>query len=88
MRALSSPLFSRVTVHRAGGDLSIAVDRESVDARYIQALDVNGGAYTAPHMPESLALQGGRLHERLSAAQDTPLGTRASAAPQSFPPLD
>jgi len=42
-------------VHRPGGDLSIAVDRDGAGARYIKALVVNGKPYGAPYLPESLA---------------------------------
>jgi len=83
---LSSPLFSRVDVHRPGGDLAIAVDRESADARYIKAMTVNGKAWAAPYLPPSLALHGGRLSERLSKTPDTQWGSAADDAPPSFPP--
>jgi len=83
---LSSPLFSRVKVHRPGGDLSIEVDREGADARYIQAMSVNGKVHAAPYLPESLALHGGRLDVRLAKTPDTQWGSAASDAPPSFPP--
>ena len=83
---LSSPLFSRVKVHRPGGDLSIDVDRESADARYIKALNVNGKVYTMPYLPESLALHGGYLLESVAKTYDKPWGNAASDAPPSFPP--
>ena len=44
------------------------VDRESADARYIKALNVNGKVYTAPYLPESLALHGGHLRTMAALA--------------------
>ncbi len=83
---LSSPLFARVTVHRPGGDLAIETDRDAPGARYITAMTVNGKAHDAPYLPESLALHGGRLHERLSTTADPRWGSAPSAAPPSFTP--
>ena len=83
---LSTPLFSRVDVHRPGGDLVIDVDRESPEARYITALDVNGKAHAAPFLPESLALHGGRLRERVSTVADKQWGSATADAPPSFNP--
>jgi predicted alpha-1,2-mannosidase len=83
---LSSPLFSRVTVHRPGGDLVVEVDRESADARYIQATTVDGKASTAVFLPESVALRGGRVHETLSKTHDTAWGSAPGDAPPSFAP--
>ena len=83
---LSSPLFSRVQVHRPGGDLSIAVDRDGPDARYIKSVSLDGEVHTAPYLPESLALHGGRLVVRLSKTSDAQWGSAAGDAPPSFPP--
>jgi predicted alpha-1,2-mannosidase len=85
---LSSPLFARIHVHRPGGDLSIEVDRESADARYIHALALDGAARTAPYLPESVALHGGRLRETLAKTADTAWGSAPGDAPPSFPPRD
>jgi len=85
---LSSPLFSRVEVHRPGGDLRIEVDRDSADARYVTALEVDGRPRPAPWLPESVARSGGRLRERLSSTPDTAWGSAPGDAPPSFPPRD
>ena len=83
---LSSPLFSRVTVHRPGGDLSIEVARESPAARYIRAIDLDGRPHAAPFLPESVALRGGRLRVRLAKTPDPAWGSAAGDAPPSFGP--
>ncbi len=40
--AVGSPLFPRAVIHRAGGDLSITADGNSVRNVYVQGLNLNG----------------------------------------------
>jgi predicted alpha-1,2-mannosidase len=84
---LSSPLFTQVKVHRPGGDVLIETARESLEARYIQSLSVDGKARNAPWLPESFAKRGGHIVARLANEPDTRWGSATSDAPPSFPPL-
>jgi len=63
-------------------------DRESPEARYIAALQVDGQARTAPWLPESLARRGGRLRLHVAGTADPTWGSAPGDAPPSFPPRD
>lgn len=52
--------------------------------RYVTALELNGKVSTAPYLPESLVLHGGRLHETVSKTPDPKWGSAAGDAPPSF----
>ena len=81
---LGSPLFPRMTVHRAGGDVRIVAKGAGAGSPYVQSLRVNGKAYTRTWLPESFALGGGTLEFQLAPAPNKSWGNAPSAAPPSF----
>lgn len=83
---LSSPLFPRAIVHRAGGDLTIDAPDASSANRFIHALLLNGRAYGKPWLPAEIALHGGHLQFTLQHTPDLAWGSAIGDAPPSFPP--
>jgi predicted alpha-1,2-mannosidase len=81
---LGSPLFPRITVHRAQGDVHIVAEGAAPDAPYVQGLTVDGVPYTRTWLPEDFAKKGGTLHFQLGSSPDKSWGTGPDAAPPSF----
>jgi len=83
---LGSPLFTRVTLHRAGGDVRIEARGAAANAPYVRAVKVNGKASSKTWLPESFALGGGRLEFDLSETPDKSWGVGKGDEPPSFGP--
>ncbi len=81
---LGSPLFTKVTVHRAGGDVRISAPKASAAAFYVKGVKVDGKASSRTWLPESFALKGGRLEFDLVAAPDMSWGVGKGDEPPSF----
>ncbi len=81
---MASPLFTKVTVHRAGGDVLIAAPAASQQAFYVRGVRVNGKASSKTWLPESFALGGGRLDFDLVGAPDRSWGVGKGDEPPSF----
>lgn len=81
---LASPLFTKVTVHRAGGDVRISAPAAATGTPYVRGIKVNGKASSKTWLPESFALKGGRLDFDLVAAPDTSWGVGRGDEPPSF----
>ena len=72
-----------------GGLFAVALGCGGGDTKMVPVsgkVTVNGKAHDAPYLSESMALHGGRLHERLSTTADPAWGSRPDAAPPSFAP--
>lgn len=83
---LGSPLFSRIALHRAGGDLVVTRSGAALDSPYVRGVKVNGKATSKTWLPESFVLHGGRVDFEMSRTPDTAWGTAAEDAPPSFAP--
>ncbi len=83
---LGSPLFSEITVYRAGGDVHIVAPEAGTKRPYVHGLLVNGKASSKTFLPEAFALHGGTLKFVLSATPDKTWGTHAGDEPPSFGP--
>ncbi|WP_158917211.1 GH92 family glycosyl hydrolase [Caulobacter sp. S45] len=81
---VGSPLFPLAVVHRPGGDVRIAASGAGPGSLYVQALSVDGSAVDRPWLPESFALQGGRLDFRLGPQPERSWGSAPGAEPPSF----
>ncbi len=81
---LASPMFPKITLTRATGQrLTITAPGASSSVKYVKSLKVNGKASTKPWLPESFAVNGGRLDFTLGTSP-TSWGSGASDAPPSF----
>ncbi|SEF35985.1 alpha-1,2-mannosidase, putative [Amycolatopsis pretoriensis] len=81
---LASPMFPKITLTRATGQqITITAPGASSSVKYVQALRVNGKSSTKPWLPESFAVNGGRLDFTLGASP-TSWGSGASDVPPSF----
>ena len=81
---LASPMFPKITLTRATGQrITITAPGASSSVKYVNSLKVNGQASTKPWLPESFAVNGGRLDFTLGASP-TSWGSGASDAPPSF----
>ncbi|WP_263384851.1 GH92 family glycosyl hydrolase [Granulicella arctica] len=81
---LASPLFSKVTVHRAGGDVRIVAKAAGTDHPYVHGFKVNGKSSSKTWLPESFALKGGTLEFDLGDAPDKTWGVKKGDEPPSF----
>jgi len=81
---LGSPLFSKVTVHRAEGDVRISANGAGTDAPYVQSLKVNGKPSSRTWLPEGFALKGGTLEFELGTMPNKGFGAKAGDEPPSF----
>lgn len=79
---LGSPLFSRITLHRKGGDVVIV--RRGPDSPYVHGVKVNGRPTSKTWVAESFAAHGGRVEFEMSATPDESWGTGAGDEPPSF----
>ncbi|MGI4827277.1 MAG: GH92 family glycosyl hydrolase [Janthinobacterium lividum] len=83
---LGSPTFSRISIHRPGGDLEISAQGASSSAFYVSGLQVDGRASTKTWLPENFVLHGGRLKFNLTSTPDHIWGSGQQDAPPSFAP--
>ena len=83
---IGSPLFSKITVHRAGGDVRILAKGAGTDSPYVQGLRVNRQATTKTWLGEDFALKGGTLEFELGATASKSWGVGSADAPPSFGP--
>lgn len=83
---LGSPLFTRVRVKRAAGDIEVKAEGAGTDAPYVQSLKVNGEATEKTWLPESFVEKGGTVEFVLGKAANKEWGTKAEDAPPSFAP--
>jgi len=81
---LASPMFPKITLTRATGQrITITAPGASSSVKYVNSLKVNGKPSTKPWLPESFAVNGGRLDFTLGTSP-TSWGSGASDAPPSF----
>jgi predicted alpha-1,2-mannosidase len=81
---LASPLFPKITITREGGQrIEIAAPGASSSNKYVQSLRLNGKSSGKPWLPESFAVNGGRLDYTLGSTPSA-WGTSAQDAPPSF----
>ncbi len=82
--ALASPLFPRVTLHLATGDVTIDAPGASDAMPYVQGLTVNGQPTTKPWLPVSALTAGpATLAFALSDQPNTSWGSTPADAPPS-----
>jgi predicted alpha-1,2-mannosidase len=79
---VNTPLFDKVIIKRPQGDINIYAPGSA--SRYIQTLKVNGTTTSKAWLPESFALQGGRLDVTTGTSPNTSFGSAATNAPPSF----
>jgi predicted alpha-1,2-mannosidase len=81
---LASPMFPKITLTRATGQrITITAPGASSSVKYVKSLKVNGTASTKPWLPESFAVNGGRLDFTLGASP-TAWGSAKGDVPPSF----
>jgi len=83
---LGSPLFKKISIHRAGGDIVINANGAATDAPYVQSLKVNGKPSSKTWLPESFVEHGGTIDLELSSQPNKNWGTAPEDAPPSFEP--
>jgi predicted alpha-1,2-mannosidase len=83
---LGSPLFSKITVHRAGRDILVKASGAGTDSPYVRGLKVDGQTWTKTWLPESFVERGGMIEFDLSGSPDKKWGTAEDDAPPSFAP--
>ncbi|QUQ66266.1 GH92 family glycosyl hydrolase [Kutzneria sp. CA-103260] len=82
---LASPLFPKITVTREGGQrIEITAPGASSTNKYVQSLRLNGKPSAKAWLPESLAVDGGRLDYTLASSPSPTWGTDPKDAPPSF----
>ncbi|HKN55433.1 MAG TPA: glycoside hydrolase domain-containing protein, partial [Amycolatopsis sp.] len=81
---LASPIFPKITVTRATGQrIVITAPGASSTVKYVKSLNVNGKPSTKTWLPESFAVNGGRLDFTLGSSP-TSWGSGAGDVPPSF----
>lgn len=81
---LASPMFPKITVTRTTGQrIVITAPGASSSVKYVQSLRLNGEPSSKPWLPESFAVDGGRLDFTLGTSP-TSWGSGAADAPPSF----
>lgn len=83
---LGSPLFSKITIHRTGGDIAVQANGATTNSPYVQSVKVNGQPSTRTWLRESFVEQGGMVEFKLSASPNMSWGTAAEDTPPSFEP--
>ncbi|MEC3976845.1 GH92 family glycosyl hydrolase [Amycolatopsis sp. H20-H5] len=82
--AVGSPLFTKATVHLAGGkDLVINAPKNNAKNVYVQGLKVDGKAYTSTSLPQDLLSKGATLDFDMGPNPSS-WGTGANDAPASI----
>jgi putative alpha-1,2-mannosidase len=83
---LGSPLFSRITIHRAEGNISINAPAAATNSPYVRSLRVNGQNSNKTWLPESFVEHGGTLDYDLGSSPDRTWGVHSADIPPSFEP--
>ena len=84
---LASPLFPRVTIHRANGPtITVRAPGAAQDTFYVQRLRVNGRDVTRAWLPESFITAGGTLDYTLAKTPNLQWATAPADLPPSFGP--
>jgi len=83
---LGSPLFSKIAIHRTGGDIVVRAHGAATESPYVRSVKVNGEAWTKTWLPESFVEHGGTIEFDLGASPDKNWGTAPKDAPPSFEP--
>lgn len=81
---VGSPLFTRATVHRPGGDVTILAPNAGQGRPYVNALKVDGKPSDRAWLTESFTLKGGRLEFDLSDKPNKQWASKPKDAPPSF----
>jgi putative alpha-1,2-mannosidase len=81
---LGSPVFSKITVTRADGNVVIDAPAAGPGKPYVQGLKLDGKAASRPWLPESFALHGGTLRFDLGDKPQKKWGAGSADAPPSF----
>ncbi|GAA4535493.1 GH92 family glycosyl hydrolase [Amycolatopsis samaneae] len=82
--AIGSPLFTKATIHLAGGrDLVINAPKNSAKNVYVQSLKVNGQPHTSTSLSQDLLARGGTLDFEMGP-NPSKWGTGANDAPKSI----
>jgi predicted alpha-1,2-mannosidase len=81
---LGSPLFSKITIHRAEGDVHIVAKSAAPDTSYVRGVRVNGKPSSKTWLPESFAVKGGTLEFDLTNTPDKNWGVNRGDEPPSF----
>jgi predicted alpha-1,2-mannosidase len=83
---LGSPLFSKIAIHRSGGDIVVKANGAATNSPYVQSVHVNERAWTKTWLPESFVEHGGTIDFELSTSPNKSWGTAAEDTPPSFEP--
>lgn len=83
---LGSPLFSKIVIHRSGGDIVVRGEGAEAESPYVRSLKINGQTSTKTWLPESFVEHGGTLEFQLSRSPEKSWGTAIEDAPPSFEP--
>ena len=81
---LASPLFTKATIHRAGGDVTILAKGAETNKPYVHGVRVNGKDSSQTWLPESFALKGGTLEFYLDENPTKSWGSNKGDEPPSF----
>jgi len=81
---VGSPIFTKATIHREGGDVTILAPNAGAGKPYVQALKVDGKAIDRSWLPESFATKGGTLEFDLGDKPNKAWAAKAKDAPPSF----
>ena len=81
---VGSPLFTKATIHREGGDVTILAPNAGQGRPYVHGLKVDGKPSERAWLPESFALKGGKLEFDLSDKPNTQWASKPKDAPPSF----
>jgi putative alpha-1,2-mannosidase len=80
---LGSPLFPKVELHLAQGDVDIEANGTE-DGPYVQSLTVNGNAWNKPWIRYSDISHGGSMNYKLSVTPNKDWGSDPKNAPPSY----
>ena len=80
---IGSPQFTKMTVHRAGGDIVVNAPANSTKNVYVQGLSVNGHKQSAVWIDSSVLKHGGTLDFTMGSNPSS-WGTKAGDAPPSL----
>jgi predicted alpha-1,2-mannosidase len=86
--ALGSPIFPKVVVHLAKGDLTIIGHGAARDAPYVRRLTLDGTNHHQPWLRLADVAHGGTLAFDLTRDAHPSWGSSAGASPPSFGPRD
>ncbi len=83
---LGSPLFSKITIRRTGGDIVVNANGAATNSPYVQSIKLDGQTQTKTWLPESFIERGGMIDFELGASPNKSWGTATEDAPPSFEP--